>query len=334
MVEAGKEHSSIMDADLEVGDEETTTSTQYSNGRALHSSSSASVKVRYPITSDRKGWQSRQREKHAQGFRQPCACQSACRFRPSILLSFPLPPSDDLDTTGFKVVATPPSFPHALKPIQIDDFKDIHLGESFDSQSMARSLSSRGVVFEWNILKYKVKLKKRQELTVLSHITGRAESGSFSAIMGPSGCGKTSLLDCLALRTRDFKGGLALDGKPLRGEFYANTGYVNQKELFFPHLTVREHLIFHAINRLSHIRTDAECTGRVATVMEEVDLTKVADQKIGGGDLYTVAGLSGGERKRLNIATEMLADPRLLLLDEPTSGESSGFGFVVVGYMG
>jgi len=219
------------------------------------------------------------------------------------------------------------SYPHAPPLNQVDDLNNIALGlnnialgTSFDSQGMARSLSSRGVVFEWNILKYKVKLKKRKTLTVLRNITGRAESGSFSAIMGPSGCGKTSLLDCLALRTRDFKGGLALDGKPLTGEFYTNTGYVNQKELFFPHLTVREHLIFHAINRLSSIRTDAQCKERVATVMEEVDLTKVADQKIGGGDLYIVAGLSGGERKRLNIATELLADPRLLLLDEPTSG--------------
>lgn len=203
---------------------------------------------------------------------------------------------------------------------QDDDPKDAALGPSLLSNGLASSLSSRGVVFEWNILKYKVKLKKRKTLTVLRNITGRAESGSFNAIMGPSGCGKTSLLDCLALRARDFKGGLALDGKPLTGEFFLNTGYVNQKELFFAHLTVREHLLFHAINRLSRIRTQAQCEARVDTVMEEVDLTRVANQKIGGGDLYVVAGLSGGERKRLNIATELLADPRLLLLDEPTSG--------------
>lgn len=235
----------------------------------------------------------------------------------SFSYSFPPPSQTPQDSNSHR----PPVHPHARKLIQVDDLRDVALGTSFDSHGMARSLSSRGVVFEWNILKYKVKLKKRKTLTVLRNITGRAESGSFSAIMGPSGCGKTSLLDCLALRTRDFKGGLALDGKRLTGEFYTNTGYVNQKELFFPHLTVREHLIFHAINRLSRKRTDAQCKERVATVMEEVDLTKCSDQKIGGGDLYNVAGLSGGERKRLNIATELLADPRLLLLDEPTSGE-------------
>ncbi len=68
-------------------------------------------------------------------------------------------------------------------------------------------------------------------------------------------------------------------------------GYVHQKELFFSHLTVREHLTFHAINRMSRVKTEEECEDRVRQVMEEVDLTRVTESKIGGGELYVSKGM-------------------------------------------
>ena len=179
-------------------------------------------------------------------------------------------------------------------------------------------------VLEWNVAEYKVRLCKGGEKTILQNVVGRAEAGTFNAILGPSGCGKTSLLNCLALRNSSFMGALRLDGKPLNGSFFLQAGYVHQKELFFPHVTVREHLTFHAINRLSRIRTPDECKARVEAVLQEVDMMKVGDSQIGGGDFYVFAGLSGGERKRLNIATELLADPLILLLDEPNSGTKNG----------
>lgn len=212
-------------------------------------------------------------------------------------------------------------------PIQPKDVKTENGRLSVDDRESVGTCAR--VVLEWNISKYEIKLKKRKSLTVLRSIAGRAENGSFNAVMGPSGCGKTSLLQCLALRTRDFEGSLTLNGKALTGAYFAHTGYVHQKELFFPHLTVREHLVFHALNHLSRHKSLEECVARVEAVMEEVDLTKVGDQKIGGGDLYLVAGISGGERKRLNIASELLGNPRILLLDEPTSGLDSVMGELV-----
>ena len=200
--------------------------------------------------------------------------------------------------------------------------EDAHANRNGDSATPAK-------VLEWNVAEYKVKLRKGGGKIILQNVVGRAEAGTFNGILGPSGCGKTSLLNCLALRNSRFTGALRLDGKPLNGTYFPQAGYVYQKELFFPHVTVREHLTFHAINRLSRIRTPDECKARVDRVMEEVNLTKVADQKIGGGEFYIFAGLSGGERKRLNIATELLADPSILLLDEPNSGLDSVMGELV-----
>ena len=188
-------------------------------------------------------------------------------------------------------------------------------------QRVPRLGSVKAQVLEWNVAEYKVKLRKSGEKVILRNVVGRAEAGTFNAILGPSGCGKTSLLDCLALRNSCFTGTLRLDGRPLTSKYFLHTGYVHQKELLFSHLTVREHLTFHSVTRLSRLHTMDECLARVEAVLIEVDMMKVGDSQIGGGEMYVTKGLSGGERKRLNIATELLADPSILLLDEPTSGE-------------
>lgn len=189
------------------------------------------------------------------------------------------------------------------------------------NEVVSRAGSVKAQVLEWNVAEYKVKLRKGGKKTILQNVVGRAEAGTFNAILGPSGCGKTSLLDCLALRNTSFTGALRLDGQPLTSKYFLHTGYVHQKELLFSHLTAREHLTFHSVTRLSREHTMEECLARVEAVLQEVDIVKVGDSQIGGGELYMTKGLSGGERKRLNIATELLADPSILLLDEPTSGE-------------
>ena len=152
------------------------------------------------------------------------------------------------------------------------------------------------------------------------HIAGRTVTGEFTALMGPSGAGKTTLMDCIALRQRAFEGAIHVDGRSPKSDYFTQTGYVHQKELFFSSLTSREHLMFHSINRLGGKYTKDQCLKRVDEVINEVELMRCADTIIGGGEFALVKGLSGGERKRLAIGTELLSHPKIIFLDEPTSG--------------
>jgi ABC-type glutathione transport system ATPase component len=90
--------------------------------------------------------------------------------------------------------------------------------------SLRRSGSRKARRLEWNVGDFTVKLRHKRTLNILHNIVGRAEAGTLSAIMGPSGCGKTSLLDCIALRNKSFTGTLRLDGKPLTGSYFLDTG--------------------------------------------------------------------------------------------------------------
>lgn len=185
-------------------------------------------------------------------------------------------------------------------------------------------------VLEWNIEDCSVKARRAfKKVRILERVAGRVESGDVVAILGPSGSGKTTFLECLSLRNPHFKGAIHLDNQPVTGGYFRDLGYVHQNELFFAHMTVREHLSFHAINRNGGAKSHAECEAMVDAVIEEMGLGHAADTLIGGGFLYYTKGISGGERKRLAIATELLSEPGILLLDEPTSGLDSVMGELI-----
>ncbi|KAL4092694.1 hypothetical protein PRIC1_011685 [Phytophthora ramorum] len=162
--------------------------------------------------------------------------------------------------------------------------------------------------------------KKPEEKVILTNVSGSAHPGELLVIMGPSGAGKSSLLDCISGRNRAVEGEIVLNGQPWSNTTKRLASYVMQDDLFYQTITVKEHLVFQAKLRMGKTFTEEQYMKRVDEVMEELGLMKCRDTLIGG---ISLRGISGGERKRLSFATEILTNPSILFVDEPTSGLDS-----------
>ncbi|RMX61223.1 hypothetical protein pdam_00023788 [Pocillopora damicornis] len=142
--------------------------------------------------------------------------------------------------------------------------------------------------------------------------------------MGASGAGKTTLMNVLAHRNicqMEVRGTVEINNRPIGPEISSMSAYIQQEDLFVGTLTVREHLTFQAFLRMEKNVPDNQRKTRVEDVILQLGLTKCADTFIGiPGRLR---GISGGEKKRLSFASEILTDPPLLFADEPTSGLDS-----------
>ncbi|MEZ4317245.1 MAG: ATP-binding cassette domain-containing protein [Myxococcota bacterium] len=153
---------------------------------------------------------------------------------------------------------------------------------------------------------------------VLDDVGFAALSGEVVALIGPSGSGKTTLLN--AIRGLRDTGSITLDGRPLESVLAAvpsTLGEVPQDDLLPPELTVDELLDDAARLRLPTLSA-SERAAAVNAVVEELGLGSVRSSRIGDPERR---GISGGQRKRVSIATEVLTpSTRVLFLDEPTSG--------------
>jgi ABC-type multidrug transport system ATPase subunit/pSer/pThr/pTyr-binding forkhead associated (FHA) protein len=141
------------------------------------------------------------------------------------------------------------------------------------------------------------------------------------ALMGPAGAGKTTLLKALNGYTRPVEGKVLFNGYSLYDyydQFRQQMGYVPQDDIVHPQLTVRQALYFSA--RLRTDLTDEEIDARTEKVLQDLGIPDKIDTVIGSPERKT---LSGGQRKRVNIALELITDTPVLFLDEPTSGLSS-----------
>uniref|UniRef100_A0A671Y9N8 ATP-binding cassette sub-family G member 8 n=1 Tax=Sparus aurata TaxID=8175 RepID=A0A671Y9N8_SPAAU len=159
--------------------------------------------------------------------------------------------------------------------------------------------------------------------TAIDKLSLRVHSGQMLAIIGSSGCGKTSLLDIITCRDEGGKmtGQVLINGKPNTPQLVKKSiAHVRQDDRLLPHLTVRETLSFVAKLRLPTHFTQAQRDQRVDDVIAELRLRQCAHTRVGND---FVRGVSGGERRRVSIAVQLLWNPGILILDEPTSGLDS-----------
>ena len=156
--------------------------------------------------------------------------------------------------------------------------------------------------------------KADAEQTLLSEIHLRIPRGHFAAILGPSGCGKSTLIKVIAGIREHSLGTIHWNGRDLQAEQDMDpheVGYVPQFSIAHELLTVAESVKGALDLRVADL-TWEEAETRVSNVLKSVGLEDIADRR--------VALLSGGQKRRLALAVEMVSSPHLLLCDEVTSG--------------
>ncbi len=156
--------------------------------------------------------------------------------------------------------------------------------------------------------------KDGAEANLIDRVSLKVPKGHFMAIVGPSGCGKTTLLKTIAGLNPESAGALFWEGRNLSedSDFEpSEIGYVPQFSIAYDPLTVDESV--EAATRL-RVRTKntADLDRRIDRALEETGLAAIADRP--------VKVLSGGQKRRLGLAMELVSDPKILLCDEVTSG--------------
>lgn len=163
-------------------------------------------------------------------------------------------------------------------------------------------------------------------------------AGELLALMGPSGCGKTTLLNVLAARPAGHgatpHGDVLVDGAaPSRAAFRRLSRFVEQDDALLGALTVRETLDFAsrlAGSKSQNLSTKRERVARTDGLLDAFGLREQAATIIG---TPIRKGISGGQKRRVGIASHLITSPKILFLDEPTSGLDSSASFEVMNYL-
>jgi ABC-type multidrug transport system ATPase subunit len=178
--------------------------------------------------------------------------------------------------------------------------------------------------------------RKRKEGTptstakqILYSVSASIPAGTLTAIIGGSGSGKTTMLNTMAERMTSgrlsFAGTTTFNG--MKGVNSVRSAYVMQQDVLIPTLTVRETLRYSADLRLPPPTTEEERRKVVEEVILELGLKECADTRIGN---HQHKGCSGGEKRRTSIGVQLLSNPSVLFLDEPTTGLDATSAFQLV----
>jgi len=164
-----------------------------------------------------------------------------------------------------------------------------------------------------------------EQRPILDEITGTFEAYHLSAIMGPSGCGKSTLLDVLTGKKKTdskwtVKGDILINSQKIDIETIKPIiGFVPQDDVVHEGLTVRENIFFSAAKRMPPHTSGSRLQAITNDVLQVLQLEPKQNLLV-GNRTRTGEGLSGGQKKRVNVGIELAACPTILFLDEPTSG--------------
>ena len=158
----------------------------------------------------------------------------------------------------------------------------------------------------------------------IQNLTLHEDSGKLVGIMGGSGVGKSTLLNLLSGIVQPETGTVLINGYDLhipegREQLRGVIGFVPQDDLLYEDLTVFQNLYYNARMCLNNLGEDG-INREVESILNDLDLYEIKDLKVGSPVNKVI---SGGQRKRLNIALELIREPTILFVDEPTSGLSS-----------
>lgn len=202
--------------------------------------------------------------------------------------------------------------PHSRPTVSIDSFSS--------------SCEENAKVLAWE--KLCVSVSGSTGKSILCNVSGSASSGQVTGILGHSGSGKTTLLKILGGRDNfrkskrfSLEGSAYIDGQLIEPEAHLMTQkhgsvYVGQDDSFLQAVTPREAIRFSARLRLPRDITEEQINGLVKSILSDLKLTAVQDRVI-----LRDQGLSGGEKRRVSLGLELVTRPKILFLDEITSGK-------------
>ncbi|KAI2700366.1 hypothetical protein CBS147333_9898 [Penicillium roqueforti] len=221
--------------------------------------------------------------------------------------------------------------------IPLDEVGTLDLEQNNGGQFLMNHTVQR---YSWKGLTVTVKdheTKKARDL--ITEISGDVHQGEFVALMGPSGCGKTTLLNVLARRTAAARatvfGETYVNGDKVDSKTFGRiTSYVEQEDALIGSLTVRETLKFAADlslpSEVVHSTiSKSERIDRIRALLEAFGIQNQAETLVG---TPIRKGISGGQKRRVSVASQLITCPKILFLDEPTSGLDSTASYEVMSY--